>query len=279
MKRIAIIIWALAPGLLAADPVLAGAWVQPPETAYARAFGAHMSTVHRYDFTGAKVPIEGDQTYSETSAALFFATGLTRNVELNVASTIKRASLTTAGTDSVTTGLGDLWLATKFGLGTDWVVRSLELRLKVPTGYDELATPPLGDGQIDVEVRGLWGLSLWTVLRAYAGLEFGYRYRSGDPGDMLILLAEFGGNIYPDLGYRLKLDLQHAIDIPRSNQAVDDLFALNTRATRLEAVVWIALAPGLYLEGGGVKLLDARNFTGGDSYGVALARVWDFGSP
>jgi hypothetical protein len=85
------------------------------------------------------------------------------------------------------------------------VVFSVQGLVKIPAGYDKNIALPLGNGQVDVEVRLLIGKSLWP-LPMYLGLEAGYRYRADEPSDEYKYLLEVGGSVTDSFGLRAKLD-------------------------------------------------------------------------
>ncbi len=250
----------------------AGAWVTPPDEAYARIGIAASATRHWRDFDGERQPLPDGGRYEESYAAVYVAMGIERNVELNVAILAKRARLETDLEDATTRGLGDLAVGLKVGLGGSTVVRSLQVRLDVPTFYDDRAVPPLGDGQLDVDARALVGASLWSLgIPGYLGVEAGYRHRAEDPGDAWVYMVEAGVSVFEDAGVRLKLDGQHAFELP-TDASRTELFAYDSRQVRLDATLWFAIAGETTLEVGHVGVLEARNVTGGDAWTLGVSR-------
>jgi hypothetical protein len=124
-----------------------------------------------------------------------------------------------------------------------------------------------------VEGRLLLGASLASLrLPAYVGLEGGYRHREGLPGDELFFLAEAGANLTGDFGVRGKLDGSYARNIPRDDESATDLFALQKRYTRVDAALTFEVLRDTFVEVGVIRVLEARNLTGGESWNIGIVR-------
>ncbi len=93
-----------------------------------------------------------------------------------------------------TTGVGDFSLLGKYGLiNGPWAV-SVQGGVKVPLGYEEQPADdgsPLGTGDIDLEADLLLGKSLYP-LPAYITARLGYRLRSDELHDQVVMQAETG---------------------------------------------------------------------------------------
>jgi hypothetical protein len=242
--------------------------------AYLRVGGGLSSTRHLHTADGDRVPIEGGRRLREAGVSGYFALGVAPDVELSVSVAGKEVSLSGPPERESATGLGDLRAALKLGLGGQDVVRSVQLALKVPTGYDEGDEPPLGDGQLDAEGRVLAGASLWKLgIPGYVGLEAGYRHRVMAPSDEIVFLLEAGTAVFRDVGLRMKLDGDYARELPVAGSPRSDLFALNKRQLRLEGVLWFSPARDLFVEVGRVFLLDAANVAAGEMWTIGVASV------
>jgi hypothetical protein len=233
------------------------------------------STRARFDFDGVERPLDDGMRFEERAFAGYTAVGLAPGVELNASVLVKVLELDQAEGSLRTTGLADLVVGLKLGLGGEDLVRSAQLSVKVPTGYEDDVTLPLGDGQIDLELRAMLGASLWRLdLPGYVGLEVGYRHRGGSPGDVLAAMGELGVNVFDEAGVRLKLESMSAIDLPRETTTDRALFAYDSRLTRLDAAVWLGIGDVATVEVARVVVLDARNHTGGDPWRVSLSRTF-----
>lgn len=255
-----------------------------------RVAAATTSTRERYDFSGAEVAIrpdpdlldEGDEIptlrYSELGFFFYAALGIVRHVELNLQTSGKRADLNGLDPMLRTTGLSDFGVGIKVGDDVGSFAFATELSAKIPTGYDDDVDPPLGDGQVDVETRAMGGASLWPLgVPGYAGLEIGYKHRGGAPMDEFVLRLEAGSNVFRDVGVRAKLDGHYARELPSTDETATDLFAFNSRVTKLTGTLWFEVERALFVELGLTRVLAARNVTTGSTWSAAIAHEFDFG--
>lgn len=111
-----------------------------------------------------------------------------------------------AGSSVDNTGIGDIDLGIRYNLyNEDWGLISVQGLVKIPSAYDEDEDVPLGNGQTDIEVRLLYGKSLWPK-PMYLGAEIGYRFRDEEPSDEIKYLLEFGYTVNDKVSLRAKLD-------------------------------------------------------------------------
>jgi hypothetical protein len=104
-------------------------------------------------------------------------------------------------------GLGDVDLGVKGKVAEgSWGVLSTQGLVKIPGPYDKYGQLPLGNGQYDLELRTLYGRSLWPIIPGYCNFEIGYRWRFDGPSDEFRYLIEFGMDITPAIYGRIKLD-------------------------------------------------------------------------
>lgn len=106
-----------------------------------------------------------------------------------------------------TYGIGDIDLGMKLKVSEgSWGVFSTQGLVKIRGPYDKHKALPLGNGQSDVELRLLYGRSLWPHIPGYCNFEIAYRWRFDDPSDELRYLAEFGMDFSRKFYGRIKLD-------------------------------------------------------------------------
>ena len=106
-----------------------------------------------------------------------------------------------------TYGIGDIDLGMKLKVSEgSWGVFSTQGLVKIRGPYDKYEALPLGNGQSDVELRLLYGHSLWPHIPGYCNFEIAYRWRFDDPSDEFRYLAEFGMNFSRNSYGRMKLD-------------------------------------------------------------------------
>ncbi len=174
--------------LLGALPATAraGGWVQELFKLYAKlTYGtSSANTVYRFDgaekyptdnppFTVRNYPI------AERSLFLYAEYGLLRDLTLVGSAAFKRVVITSPVERKEVEGLGDIYVAGRYLLSSfDQQVVSATLGVTLPTGYSRDLTPPLGSGNLNIEVAGNYGISFYP-LPAYATGSIGYRGRTG----------------------------------------------------------------------------------------------------
>lgn len=105
-----------------------------------------------------------------------------------------------------TSGLSDLTVNLRYSLPQmGSVVISPQFGVKLPTGYDANAAPPLGSGDLDIMGSLQVGISFYPA-PAYAGLSLGYKQRGGIPQDELYGHLEAGVFADPSVLLRARLD-------------------------------------------------------------------------
>lgn len=196
--------------MLGAPPAAsAGAWTQPRGRSYLELRSSYLSTDGERDFRGKSVPLFVDRAgftdgrYRQADLRLYAEYGLTGRVTLVGklplrAVTSERTELGGVYFDRVdvensTNGLGDLGLGARLGVIRAPVVVSVETGLKIPAGYDARPDddgPPLGNGEVDADVRLLVGAGLGRL--AYATGGAGYRRRGGVYHDEILYEGEIG---------------------------------------------------------------------------------------
>lgn len=164
----------------------AGGWVQELFKLYAKlTYGtSSANTVYRFDgetkyptdnppFTVRNYPI------AERSLFLYAEYGLLQDLTLVGSAAFKRVIITSPVERKQVQGIGDVYVAGRYLLSSfNQQVVSATLGVTVPTGYSRDLTPPLGSGNLNVELAGNYGLSLYPI-PAYATGSIGYRLRTG----------------------------------------------------------------------------------------------------
>jgi len=163
---------------------------------------------------------EGDRTrfdangdFSDINGANYLEYGITDRVTVINSLYFKYIEKDDDTAKTTTYGIGDIDLALKVKLidGKAGIFSAQGL-VKIPEAYDRHDRVPLGNGQYDVELKLLYGLSLWPYLPGYCGVEGGYRWRFSDPSDEFRYLIEFGMDLPMEMYGRVKLDGIYSID-------------------------------------------------------------------
>lgn len=163
----------------------AGGWVQDVGKLYAKIsyITSSANTVYRFD-GATKHPTDNppftvrDYPIADRGLYLYAEYGLTDRLTLIGSMAMKRVIITSPVERKRVQGFGDIQLAAKYRLAEfDQQVVSATLGLTIPTGYSRDLTPPLGSGNLNVELAGNYGISFYPA-PAYATASAGYRLRS-----------------------------------------------------------------------------------------------------
>ncbi len=211
MRRlIAIAALFLVTGSALAPRARAGAWLQKKGHLYWKLSAAQLETGKEYDASGDRVDIlradssVTNTSYRDRSVTAYLEYGLLD--WLTVVASVPYKYLTSARTEvspsflllreieAITGGLTDARLGVRVPVLRGRFPVSLQPMVKVPLFYDptpENLGPPLGSGDVDVELSLVAGANLWPF-PGYVGASAGYRVRGGDVDDEFIFSAEAG---------------------------------------------------------------------------------------
>lgn len=175
----------IALSFLAPLPAIAGGWVQDTGKVYVKVtYGSSSAnTIYRFDGT-TRHPTDNppltvrDYPIAERSLFFYAEYGLMEDLTLIGNGALKRVIITSPFERKETQGWGDLGIAGKYRIAQFGPqVVSATLGVSLPLGYSRDLTPPLGSGNVNIELAGNYGISLWP-LPAYATGSVGYRHRS-----------------------------------------------------------------------------------------------------
>jgi hypothetical protein len=186
----------------------AGAWTQAAGGHYLELESSYVKASYERNHLGERVPIFAerlnfsDATYEEVNARLYGEYGATGRLTLigKLFAKYAEEKRTEIGgvyfdnfrNNTWSLGLGDLTAGARLGLLGHPVVASVESQVKIPLGYDaspDNATPPIGNGEVDADVRLLLGRSLGRI---YVTGGAGYRVRGGVFHDEYLYELEVG---------------------------------------------------------------------------------------
>ena len=205
--------------VLSPNPAIAGAWVVPHGHVWTKQSFSYWRTTERFASTDDRLlnfpdrgPVQaGDAIpFDPTTGGRFEALSYTLEAQFGVFDGVQvgaRLPLLFADFDETNSadtvdssfGVGDLWLTAQGALPTwDRYRFAGRVDVKLPVGeFDpSIFAAPLTEGQIDVNLAGLMGVSLHPY--GYANLEAGWRIRlenasnRRDPGDEFRFAAELG---------------------------------------------------------------------------------------
>ena len=252
-------------GILIPGYCFAGAWTLPEGKVYDKV------SVNRYT---------SEPEFTDANLGNYIEYGLTDTLSIINSIYYKqiRNTFTISGTTTTTTttGISDIEIGLKHKLaeGPNGIF-SQQLLVKIPGAYDKNSILPLGNGQVDVEYRVLYGLSLWRWFPGYANFEAGYRYRAEAPSDEFRYLAEIGTDITNRLYARVKLDGIRSMNNADStanitgNPTTGPQFDLQ----KLDTALGYKLTDAWGLEFGYTPTLYAKYTAKGTTYSVGIIYV------
>lgn len=190
--------------------IYAGAWPQKKHGIHLKLSSSYFHTTKEFNHEGDRLDIfqeriiYEDTSFREFAIRAYAEYGLTDRLTLIGKLPFKvlrskRTELIGGGALAriatlYTNGVGDLTVLGKYGLVNGPWALSLQGGFKIPLGYEELPADdgsPLGTGDFDLEGHLLLGKSLYP-LPAYLTTRIGYRWRSDELHDQVVLQAETG---------------------------------------------------------------------------------------
>lgn len=196
---------------LSATQAHAGGWLQDLGKLYAKiAYNASSAnTVYRFDGE-EKFPTDNppytvrDYPIADRSLALYAEYGLAKDLTLIGGLALKRVVVTSPVERKQVQGFGDVYFAGKFKIDEfDQQVLSATLGVTIPTGYSRDLTPPLGAGNLNIELAGNYGISFYPA-PAYATASLGFRlrpsiYLSGLADDSRVFDPDYADEVFSDV--------------------------------------------------------------------------------
>jgi hypothetical protein len=170
-----------------------------------------------------------------------------------------------------TRGIGDIDVGAKFKIAEGpWGILSSQTLVKFPA-YDDNDDLPLGNGQIDFEIRLLYGRSLYPYIPGYCNFEIGYRWRFEDPADELRYLVEFGVDFSTNIYGRVKLDGIYSMDNGKNTDTSGNPTTTNNfDLGKLDTALGYKISQGWGIELGYTPEIYGQNTASGATYTVAL---------
>jgi hypothetical protein len=185
-----------------------GAWTAKKGTMYNKIAGNFFISTEDFDSDGNRV--SSPSQFTDTNITYYAEYGITDKITMFGSLPYKKVEQNpdnSALPSESTTDFGDVEVGTRYNFSdTKKGVISGQALVSIPGLYDSDALVPVGNGDYQVEFRFLYGKSLWPR-PMYYGLEFGYRFREGDPSDEWKFLGEYGYSPTDKWALRTKLDV------------------------------------------------------------------------
>lgn len=220
-----------------------------------------------------------DPNFTDMNLGNYLEYGLTDTLSLinsiyykQIRNTYDSASTSTT-TTTTTSGIADIEIGLKQRLAEGaYGILSHQALAKIPGLYDKNGELPLGNGQLDMEYRLLYGLSLWRLFPGYANFEAGYRYRAETPSDEFRYLAEVGVNITKQFYARVKLDgivsMNNADNVADKSGNPTTIYQFDLQ--KLDTSLGYKLTDTWGLEMGYTPTLSGKNAAEGTTYSVGV---------
>ncbi len=192
----------------------AGAWTAKQNAFYEKLSFNYYYSHEFFSSSGSRGGAPNNGKFTDYDISNYFEYGLLDNLTAINSLTYKWLNNDTDQSLSKGHGLGDVDLGLRYKLldSEKIGIVSTQLLVKIPGTYDKNDPLPLGNGQVDTEIRFLYGRSLYPWIPAYGNVEIGYRWRDGEPSDEFRYLIEFGVDITKELYSRIKLDGTLSLD-------------------------------------------------------------------
>jgi protein XagA len=185
----------------------AGAWTSPKNGFYEKLSYNYYYAHQSFNPNGGRHETANDGSFTDHNITNYLEFGITDDLTAINSLTYKWLRNEDNATLAKGHGLGDVDLGLRYKLSdSGYGILSSQLLVKIPGSYSKNDPLPLGNDQVDVEARVLYGLSLYPFVPGYGNLELGYRWRDGDPSDELRYLVEIGFDLGKNVYTRAKLD-------------------------------------------------------------------------
>ncbi len=199
---------------VSAATCFSGAWTQKKGGFYEQVSFNYYYSSDTFDPDGDRESTPNNGEFTDYNVSNYFEYGLLDNLTLINSLTYKWLENDNDAFTSEAYGIGDIDLGLRYKLlDSDRIgIISTQLLFKIPGPYDEDDDLPLGNDQLDTEIRLLYGRSLYPLIPGYCNFEVGYRFRAEEPSDEIRYLIEFGADITSSVYARVKLDGIYSMD-------------------------------------------------------------------
>lgn len=192
--------------------IMAGAWTAKEGASYHKLAVNYFFSDENFDSDGDRMDASSD--FTDLNLSYYMEYGIRDNLTAFLSIPYKWIENDpNVGSSAESYGIGDQEYGLRYNIfNDDRGVFSVQGLVKVPDLHDEdPGDLPLGNDQVDYEVRFLYGRSLYPK-PVYFGLEAGYRFRRQAPSDEIKYLVEIGYDINEKSYVRAKLDGTLSVD-------------------------------------------------------------------
>jgi protein XagA len=250
--------------------LFAGAWPREKHEVYSKLSLSQFESDEVYaPKKNKKLPAPD---FTDVSTSFYGEYGFTSQWTGITSISYKSLESSTATVTQTESGFGDAWFYLKRGLVQSSYILSAQVGVKIPLGYDPDVVPPLGDGQVDLEGRLLFGKS-FNRFPGYGGAEIAYRKRNGVYSDEIPYLLEAG--VYPAKKILFKVMLDGISNL--TNDKASDIgttFGPNVfdeEYMKINPALIFFFQRGLAVEVGYSTYLSGANSSAGNTISVGLS--------
>ncbi|QEM70270.1 transporter [Geobacter sp. FeAm09] len=257
---------------VSAATAFAGAWTEPRGAFYEKLSYNYYYAHETFDGGGNRAGTAGNGKFTDNNISNYAEYGLTDDLTVINALTYKWLENENDDSRATAAGIGDVDLGARYKLHESHAgIVSAQVLVKIPGTYGKSDPLPLGNGQVDAELRFLYGRSLYPFIPGYANVELGYRWRTDGPADELRYLAEFGLDFTKSVYGRVKLDGIYSMDNGRKLDGSGNPTATNNfDLGKLDVAVGYKIGPAWGLELSCRPDIYGQNTAAGTNYSLAV---------
>lgn len=177
--------------------IYGGAWPQPKGGYYAK-------LTYIYSYADSIYGVNYPAKFRDHALYIYSEYGLTNKLTLSINGVLyKRSTLIAEGTTNATFGYlaGDFSAMLQYQIVNDPFVLSGGIGGKFPLFYNFKDRPPLGNGNMDLDLKLLFGYSS-PEFPGYFAADLGYRIRGGEFIDEINFSSEVGINAVDNITLR-----------------------------------------------------------------------------
>jgi len=275
----------------------AGAWTQKKNGYYLRIYSTYLFADQEFNYQGESQELYEEQLayrdnyFKDIGLVIYSEYGLTDNFtfvgELPFKSlTTKRTVASFYGGDEIatTSGFADLGLYGKLAILNNPLALAVRAGARIPLGYSEEPSnngPRLGTAEISYEGHIHIGSSFYPLPIYFAG-SVGYRHRSGELNDEVIITGEIGytlGPIFLKTYVEALRNVTTPPDIygqpivtplPGGGGVLPDIIIGDQHLTKVIPSITVSISGTLGLQFEIIEPLNGRNALNGTTYSLGL---------
>ena len=283
--------------MLLVSNIFAGAWTQKKNGYYLRIYSTYLFAQNEFNYRGENQELYEEQLayrdnyFKDVSLVIYSEYGFTDYFtfvgELPFKSlTTKRTVASFYGGDEIatTSGFADLGLFGKLSILDSPLALSIQAGARIPLGYSEVPQnngPRLGTAEMSYEGHVHIGSSFYPLPMYFSG-SVGYRHRSGELNDEVILTGEIGWTLGPIFIKTYVEAIRNVVTppdiygqpivtpLPGGGGVLPDIIIGDQHLTKVIPSVTVNLSKSLGVQFEIIEPLVGRNALNGTTYSLGL---------